>query len=173
MIILYKGSRGKGKTLTMVRDAYKMYSNGYNIYSNMTLSFGKYISSEDVLELNKDSMLFNCVLVLDELQLFFDSRNFTRQKNKDFSNFIQQSRKRNIHIFYTTQYINTVDLRIRQQTDIIAYPNFDDKTKFCHVFYFDLTKLEDDFEVLALNPVTVVYDAKPIFKLYDTYEMLK
>lgn len=173
MILLYKGARGKGKTLTMVKDAYFFFLNGYRIISNFTLRFGEHIPSEEVLKLNRESKLMNCVLVLDELQLFFDSRNFSKKENKDFSNFIQQTRKRNIHILGTTQYVNTIELRFRQHIDIVVYPHYDPFTQCCRVLYFDITLLEDDLDPLDINPVLIVYDATKIFPLFDTYEMLK
>lgn len=173
MIVLYKGARGRGKTLTMTKDAYRFFCKGYKIYANYGLTFGEKVTSDYILSLNRESNLFNCVLVLDELQLFFDSRNFSRQQNKDFSNFLQQSRKRNIHILYTTQYINTCDLRIRQQTDIVAYPKFNNKLQVCGCKYFDITLLEDGTEVYDLKPTLVIYPASRIFPLFDTNEMLK
>lgn len=173
MIILYKGARGRGKTLTMVKDAFRMHLSGYSVFSNMSLKFGSRVSPDEVLSLNRESALKHCVLVLDELQLFFDSRNFTKPQNKDFSNFIQQIRKRDIHILYTTQYVNLVDLRIRQQTDIVAFPKFDIIRGFCLVDYYDITKLEDDISISDIKPVSACFNAVPYFALYDTYEMLK
>lgn len=174
MIVLYKGRRGCGKTLTMVKDAFRFYKNGYRILANFKIEFGEYISPQEVLALNKESDLKDCVLVLDELQLFFDSRNFTRKENKDFGNFIQQIRKRNIHILGTTQYINTVELRFRQHTDILCYPFFDINTSLVKTYYFDITLLEDDMSgEPMIEPILVAYDARKIFNLYDSYEMLK
>lgn len=170
-IVLYRGSRGRGKTLSMVRDAYIDYMKGYRILSNMRLKFGEYVTSEEVLSLNRDSQLYNCILVLDEVQLFFDSRNFSKTQNKDFSNFIQQIRKRNVNIYCTTQYINTVDLRLRQHIDVIAMPKFYKGVNIVRISYYDLTKLEDGLS--DIKPVTVVYNSAPFFCLYDTNEMLR
>lgn len=172
MIVLYKGSRGKGKTLTMVKDAYTYYLEGYNILANFTLKFGEYITSSEVLDLNRSSELYNCVLVLDEIQLFFDSRNFSKTESKNFSNFIQQIRKRNIKILCTTQYQNTIDLRLRQHLDIVCFPYFDKTNNICKAVYYDLTTLEDEV-IIAPHPTSVIYDATPVFSLYNTFEMLK
>lgn len=172
MIVLYKGSRGRGKTLSMVKDAYRFYLNGYRILANFKIEFGEYISPDEVLALNKDSDLKNCVLVLDELQLFFDSRNFAKKENKDFSYFIQQIRKRNIIILGTTQYVGTIDLRFRQHIDILAYPTFIKGLNVCSVKYNDITCLEDEYVDSVLS-ATYVYDALPVFNMFDTYEMLK
>lgn len=173
MIVLYKGARGKGKTLTMVKDGLKAYQRGFRIIANFKLKFGEYMSNEEVLGLNRESSLKDCVLLLDELQLFFDSRNFGSKQNKDFSNFIQQIRKRNIHILGTTQYTNTIELRFRQHIDIVAYPQFDKETGYCKVYYFDISIFENDLEEVKISPSMAVYDAKQVFPLYDTNEMLK
>lgn len=171
MIVLYKGSRGRGKTLTMVKDAYQYYLDGFRILANLKLTFGENISNDEVLSLSQYSQLYNCVLVLDELQIFFDSRNFLRKENKDFSYFIQQIRKRNIIILGTAQYVNTIELRFRQHIDYIAIPKFNIKNNVCRVKYFDLTKLEDNNP--RVKPVKVSFDATKIFPLYNTLEMLK
>jgi hypothetical protein len=173
MIVLYRGSRGKGKTLTMVKDAYKYHLAGFKVLGNLNLTFGSYISSSDVVNLNHRSDLRDCVLVIDEIELFFDSRNFSKQENKTFSHFLQQVRKRNIIILCTAQYTGLVDLRIRQQLDVVVYPKFDPITHFCSCLYFNLTEMEDNFSSdLHFSPSYICYDATKIFALYDTYEIL-
>lgn len=177
MIVLYKGSRGKGKTLSMTRDAFKFSTLGYNVFTNIEMNFGTPISNEDILKLDKNSKIFNAVLVIDEIQIFFDSRRSMNKGNLNFSNFIQQIRKRNIHILCTTQYSNTIDLRLRQHLDIIAHPNFHKELGVCEVTYIDVTSLEDQDNLLNPNfvpkMVKIVYDAKPFFKMYNTGEMVK
>lgn len=172
MIILYKGSRGKGKTLTLVKDAYIFYKLGYRVISNFYVKFAENIDNEEILKLNRESKIRDCVLAIDEAQLFFDSRNFSRKENKDFSNFVQQIRKRNIIILFTTQYVNTVDLRLRQHIDVVAYPKYDEEKKLCVVKYYDITKLEDE-ENENMIPTSVVFKPERIFNMYNTYEMLK
>lgn len=174
MIALYRGSRGKGKTLTMVKDGKRYFDRGFKVYSNMkSLKFGEYVDSTFILNINRQSQLFNCVLIIDEIELFFDSREFSKKENKDFSKFLQQIRKRNVNILCTCQYVGLVDLRIRQQIDIIVYPHFDKVSLYVTCYYFDLTKLEDDFNPMDLKPSVVVYNAFKVFSLYNTYEILK
>src|SRR3990170_3083911 len=127
MIILYKGRRGAGKTLSMIKDGLRYYQNGFKILRNFTLSFRTFISNEEILLLDKNSKIDNCVLMIDEMQIFFDSRRSMKTESINFSNFIQQIRKRNITLLCTTQYSNTIDLRLRQHLDIVAYPNFNKK----------------------------------------------
>lgn len=177
MIVLYKGARGKGKTLSMVKDGYAYYCAGFKILRNFECSYGKYIDNDDILDLSKDSGINDCVLMIDEIQIFFDSRQSIRKENIRFSNFVQQIRKRNVIILCTTQYSNTIDLRLRQHLDIIAFPNFKKDKDICEVTYMDLTRMQDNDLITGAEPqpmlVRIIFDAKPIYKMYDTGEMIR
>ena len=174
IVVLYKGRRGSGKTLTMTKDGYMYKQEGYKVLSNYYTTFSEYIDEEDILKLDKNSNLKNCVIMIDEIQIFFDSRRSMKKENLNFSNFIQQIRKRNIILLGATQYSNTIDLRFRQHTDITANPNFIKDFNVCEVVYLDLTSLEEDISSIS-EPVSVkvVYNPVPIFKMFNTEEMLK
>lgn len=174
-IVLYKGARGSGKTLTMVKDAYKYHKNNWKVLRNIYAKFGNKITEEEVLNLDKHSNISNCVIMLDELQIFFDSRRSTSHENVNFSNFIQQIRKRNIILLGTAQFSNTVDLRFRQHIDITAQPKFYKEYPICEVIYIDMTTVEDDLLSTIKEPKykEIVYNPKPIFNLYNTNEMLE
>ena len=175
-IVLYKGRRGCGKTLTMVKDGLSYYKRGWRVLRNFDCSFGEYISEEQILNLDKNSDLFNCVIMMDEVQIFFDARRSMRNQNLHFSNFVQQIRKRNIVLLGTTQYANTIDLRFRQHTDIVAYPNFIKSVNVCEVTYVDVTHSEDvitsSVGEIVIPKVKMVYNANQIFNLYSTEEMV-
>ena len=173
MLVLYKGRRGCGKTLTMVKDGYRFHLAGWRVLRNFFCSFGEYISEDDILDLDKNSEIYNCVILIDEVQIFFDSRRSMKGTAINFSNFIQQIRKRNIILLGTTQYANTVDLRFRQHCDVLAYPNYIKKFNCCEVLYVDLTSTED-ITINIKEPVhtKIVYDAIPIYKLYNTEELI-
>jgi len=177
MIVLYKGRRGAGKTLTMLKDGLKFHSQGFKVIRNFDCFFGTYISNEEILNLDKNSEIDNCVLMIDEMQIFFDSRRSMQKSSINFSNFIQQIRKRNIIMLCTTQYSNTIDLRLRQHLDIIAYPSFSKKFNVCEVLYIDLTSIEDNLLINLNNKAPtstqVVYYAQPLFKLYNTNQMIR
>ena len=177
MIVLYKGARGKGKTLTMCKDALNFQNKGWKVYSNMNdLKVGEYISNEYILSIDKkEKKIFNCVLIIDEIQTLFDSRTSTRTQNRDFSYFLQQIRKRNVVLLCTTQFSNTIDKRLRQHLDILAVPNFLKKYLLCRVKYIDLRTIEDLEIGLGLtepNFIEVVFDCRKIFKLYNTEELI-
>lgn len=173
MIVLYKGRRGSGKTLTMTKDGLQYFKDKYSILRNFSCKFGKYITDDQILALDKNSNIKDCVLMIDEMQIFFDSRRSMRKASIEFSNFIQQIRKRNIILLCTTQYSNTIDMRLRQHIDILALPHFIKDINVCEVVYIDATSSEDILESKEPRIVKMVFDAEPIFKLFDTTEMIK
>jgi hypothetical protein len=174
-IILYKGKRGAGKTLTMVKDGLQYHLNKFKVYRNFKAPFGEYISEDNILKLDKNSKIKDAVIMMDEVQIFFDARRFMKKQNISFSNFVQQIRKRNITLLCTTQFSNTIDLRLRQHIDIVAYPKFIKELNVCEVVYIDVTSIEDTIFSGVVEPiyVKIVYNAIPIFKLYNTQEMIK
>lgn len=182
MIILYTGKRGAGKTLSMVKDAYMYWLDGWPVYTNMkNIAFPHtYVEEEDLLKIDKRTELDDCVLVIDEIQILLESRTSGRVSQRNFSYFIQQIRKRNIILLCTTQFTNTVDLRLRQHLDVKAEPYFDKALQVCEVKYIDLTQLfngsvfgdimlEDNEEDAVAS---VVYDAIQVYGLYDTKEKI-
>lgn len=172
MIITYLGRRGSGKTLTMVKDAYIAHKRGKKVISNMKgIPFATYMNNNDILKLDKTSKLFNAVILIDEAQIFFDSRRSMKKENISFSNFVQQTRKRNIDLYLTTQFANSIEKRLRDHTDIIAKVKFLSNYNLCKVKYIDITSTEDEYLQEPLK-VEIVYDATAIFKLYDTNQMI-
>lgn len=179
MIILYKGRRGAGKTLTMTKDAYNFYVHGWRIYSNIEFNFPhEYINEDDIISIDENSTINNCVLVIDEIQILLDSRRSGKGRNVDFSHFIQQIRKRNIIVLCTTQFTSTVDLRLRQHVDVVAKPRFNKEYQVCEVTYLDITALEE-FDALIEEDdspppaVTTAFDARQVYPLYDTFKIVK
>ena len=169
MIILFQGSRGSGKTLSMVQEALSFYEEEWDIYSNFDLPISKTISDTEILGLDKTSKLKNCVIMIDELQIFFDSRNWKSKNSITFSNFIQQIRKRNVIIMGTTQYVDTVEKRFRQHVDLLFQPCYNEDTQVCSCKVSDLTTLEGDSQFLEYK---FYFYAPPIFDLYDTNELI-
>ncbi len=172
MIVLYLGRRGCGKTATMVKDAYVEYLRGRRVISNMeNINFGEYMSNDEIKAIDKDSDIYNAVLLIDEMQIFFDSRRSMKKGNLDFSYFVQQIRKRKVDILATTQFAGTVEKRVREHTDVVARPNFLEKYTLIEVTYYDETSLQD-FERFEPLKRKVVFDPSPVFGLYDTEHII-
>lgn len=171
MIYFYAGPKGSGKTLTMIKDAFIFHKRGYKVFTNMkSVTFGSYINNETILKINKESKLKNCVLLIDEVQTLFNARRSMKKENVDFSFFIQQIRKREIEMLCTSQYTNTTDLILRQHIDILIKPKFFKKYDIVNVEYIDLNSI-DEFNLNG-NVNRLVFDAKPIYKLYNTNELI-
>lgn len=62
----------------------------------------------------------NCLILVDELQMFADSRNF-KNFGDNLKFFFSQHRKFKIDFIYATQSPDTVDKRIRSLTDKLYY----------------------------------------------------
>jgi hypothetical protein len=174
MIVLYKGARGRGKTLTMIKDALQYQLDGWRVFTNMENSrIGTFLSTNEILKIDKQSTIQQCVLVIDEIQSLFDSRRSMRKENLSFSYFIQQIRKRGIILLCTTQYMNTVDLRLRQHIDVLAIPRINRDLDVCSVRYIDMTSIEDEeYGIAEPNSTEIVYSTKEIYGLYDTKEII-
>lgn len=175
MIVAYRGRRGSGKTACMTRDAYISYLRGKTIYSNYHLNFPYKPLTKDVINNFKESDISNCVLLVDEIQVLFNSRTFLKKRNMSFSTFIQQTRKRGVDLFFTTQSLRTVDVNIRENVDLHVYPkpvrNKDGLVVMFDLLYYDPYG-EEDLRGVSNGLVNVFVRATPLFKLYDTSQII-
>lgn len=116
-------------------------------------------SAEQVLTMNDG------FLAADELWTWCDSRISGSKKNKFVTLVLAKSRKRGIHIAYSTQYFKAVDIRVRTVTDMIAIPRLNSRETICTLNIYSnpgLTYLER-FRFMT----------RPIWDLYDTTEEVK
>lgn len=169
-IVLFRGARGTGKTLTMVKTAFEYQKAGWKVVTNLYGTPFKYVTSDFILSLSGTSELKNCVLAIDEIELFFDSREWNKKESRLFSRFLQQIRKRNIVILCTAQFTNLIDIRLRQQIDTLAICSFDKQELLASCNYIDLTSIESD----PHNPKMhcIEYYAEPLFSHYNTYQII-
>lgn len=99
----------------------------------------------------------DCLIVIDEIMLLADCRNF-KNFGENLKIFFSQHRKKNIDIIYATQYHDDVDKKIRNVTENIYYidsmpfdimrirriePNFD--VKSAHVSFSYAPASQDVF----------------------------
>lgn len=100
--------------------------------------------------------------VIRQLWTWCDSRLSGSHKNKFVTMVLAKSRKRDIHIAYTTQYFKAVDIRIRTVTDFVAIPQLNSKETLCTLKIYS-------------NPAMVLqqvyrFRTQPLWSLYDTHE---
>lgn len=169
-IVLFRGSRGTGKTLTMVKTALEYHKLGWKVFTNLSQTPFYSITSEFILDLSGKSQLRDCVLAIDEIELFFDSREWNKKESRYFSRFLQQIRKRNVVILCTSQFTNLIDIRLRQQIDTLGICSFDKVNSLSFCTFVDLTSIETN----PFNPKmhSIEYYAEPIFHCYNTSQII-
>lgn len=171
MIVMYKGRRGAGKTLTLVKDAINFYAKGWTIYSNFDIGIPyKKLTNEDIINLADNDNIRDCVLLIDEIQLLMDSRRSMKKENLNFSYFIQQIRKKGIILLCTTQFTRTTDNRLREHVDVIVKPRIIHQYPVVEAEYIDVTSVED---LGFIKSKVVIYNPEAVFSLYDTNEVKK
>ena len=172
------GRQGSGKTAFITKLLIDNYSNNRKVYSNYSL-FGidyekitfdnkRNKNAIDILNVISDNPDYfnNSIMLLDEIHIYFDSRDFMKQNNRIIQNFFSQLRKRNILLLATTQYILHLDIRIRRQALAV----------------FQMTNLKDGIFRVEVHEIdgyytnfirTELVNLNDYFKYYDTNELIE
>ena len=130
MISAIFGLPGSGKSLTLSYIAYRAV-NGKSInWHGLYLSTAKYariytnFPFEGAYKLDFETLgkadYNNCLMLIDEIQLFADSRNF-KTFGDNLKYFFSMHRHDKIDIVYASQSFDNVDKRIRSLTDRLYY----------------------------------------------------
>lgn len=163
------GFKGGGKTtaLTLFALMAKLGGARERVITNYSVSFqDDYLQGRDMIFL-KDT-LENAWIGIDELHEYADSRASGSLQNKRVADFFLQSRHFHCDIYYTTQYKDQCDKRIRRITDVDIV---------CENLFTDLDGDGDDdlFQVSIRDrrrPESIErrfrFYAAPIFPLFDT-----
>jgi len=159
MIIGITGQMGSGKTLFMSILAYAFSLKGVKVYSNYSLK-----NAQKLKSLNEMISISNGVLALDEIWLNIDSRFW--YYNVPITRWVNQTRKKNLLVLYTTQNFSQVDVRLRRATDLLVWC-FNMKNHFLYCFIepqlgriLKLLKLEKE-------------KAKEFFSIFNSFEFIK
>lgn len=162
MLVGLMGQMGAGKTSSMtILMEYMHRKTHVPIWANYGLT------------LHPDSRIENmtvavektrALLGIDELWLSADSRNW--KFNVKASQWINQTRKKQVIVFYTTQHIRQVEMRIRNATDILIYC---EKKPEGHWLQF----IDWQYRTLGRWYLITHEVMRKFYGLYDTYEVLK
>lgn len=184
MIILFIGTVGSGKTLSMTWELYQYYCQGYQIYTNYRLKFPKLPGCKEPILLTKklfDKMikekhqLQNAVLGLDEIHIWIDSRGSMEKKRKGITYFILQTRKRNVRLLASTQHPHQVDKRLRDSVDILSHcrnlTNQSSIVKDPKIKTYIMQESVFQWKE-GMKPKGRILFANPIYPLFDTTEMI-
>jgi hypothetical protein len=165
------GDIGCGKTILMTYYGYKCYEAGYRIYSNYDLKY-PYIPIDKIRDLNELEQGQNLIL-MDEAWITADSRKSSTYTNIMLSRAVLQSRKNKADLIYTTQYINQIDIRIRQITHEfiipkIVYWTVEDEPAIIKATFYESVG-SGKFRELGSK----LFDIYNTHKLYNTNEIIK
>jgi hypothetical protein len=169
------GNLGSGKTLIMSVLAYSDWcADGREVFSNYRLSFPfKFLSMRILKELFSKKSMRVADFVIDEMQIFMDSRNSGSERNKLMSYWILQTRKRKVNLLYTTQFYGQVDIRLRNATatrvECVNFGTYENPD-----LEFTISKraeLNDELYFLPIKRFRLS-DPKKFFELYDTNELI-
>lgn len=158
MLIAIAGTQGSGKTLLMsILSTFLAQQTNSPLTSNYSLKGSKKILKQsDLWDTN------NSIMCLDELWLTMDSR--LSRDNVFLTRFINQTRKKGLVVFYTTQHMSQVDLRIRNATDYLI---------FCENKNGEIVVKFIDYQYGIIHKQFVISDPKKFYPLYDTYQVLQ
>lgn len=134
------------------------------IYANYHLSFPhiKITSFEDFTTAKSG------FAALDELWMMADSRLSASKKNRFVTYVLAKSRKRDLHIGYTTQgdeRLSQVDRRIRSVTDLIAVPSLNASETICRLDIFTYP--------YGQRISRYKFRTDKVFQMYNTHEEIK
>jgi hypothetical protein len=115
--------RGNGKTCVMsdalIKD--KVFK-GRRIIANYHLKGAEYMSSKQIVNLIMSEEIENVSVGIDEIGSIIGSLGESKDDKKFWDNFIKQTRKLTVDVYYTDQIFMNVFNRIRKQTDIKLIP---------------------------------------------------
>lgn len=174
------GGIGSGKTLLMTLLGYLEHLNGRSVLANYHLHFPyAYLNLRDVLGAIMDKeQLEDIVMLIDEIHIAFDSRTSMTDRNRYGSYFVLQTRKRNVHLYFTSQSIWQVEVRIRENVDrlitceSLAKQGMPDVFRY-HIIDYTTTNPTETTITMNGNICYSLYDTKEIIDISDDYEPAK
>lgn len=171
----YTAGKGGGKTTALTLFAFLEHCAGNRnfLFSNYSFKFTtswSWLNGKDMIELT--NKLNDSAIFIDELHEYADARNSGTLQNKRVADFFLQSRHTRSNIYYSTQYKDQVDKRIRRITDIdIVCENlFTDTDHDGDDDLFKLTLMDRRSPEVPTKELK--FYAKPIFDMFDSTERI-
>jgi len=124
----------------------------------------RYINADELFSIK--SSLKNARLFIDEMHMFMDSRSHANASVKALTHFILQTRHLGVILYFTTQDIGQVDIRLRKQVDILMYCS---ETDYKNIFR---VKKIDYRDIMNIKTHTFYYNGSVYFPFYDTTEII-
>jgi hypothetical protein len=104
-----------------------------------------------------------------ELWSWIDSWGGQSDKKRLVSSILLKSRKRDLTLAFTSQSLNQITSRIRNVTDLVAYPMMSADDSYCRIEIFKGAKPSLS---MRINP-PLYFNTYPVYACYDTYEEIR
>lgn len=160
LLICILGNTGSGKTLLLVYFATKIKR---QIQSNFKIKIKNY---NKLKLINLINLPTNSDIFIDEAYTWVESRVSSKHLNRYLSYIVFQSRKRTIDIYTTAQMFSTIDVRFRNQSDILILAQKIKNKGYKYKIYNKRTNFITEF-ILSFKK------AEKLYKLYDTYQIIE
>lgn len=162
MLIGIVGNMGGGKTVTM-----SMLMKLLELKTHSPLAGTYHLKGAQFVDNTNDLWNFQKgAFGFDEIWISVDSRASTSKINRFISQWVNQTRKKQLIFFYTTQTLDQVDLRIRNATNVLIYVEHA-RGYFTLSFIDNLSK-----RVFRRLKVEERY-MRPFYSVYDTFEVVR
>lgn len=151
------GKMGAGKTLAQSALATFLHqTTGLPLFANYELQ-----DAQMITDMGQVWDMEQAIFCFDEIWLSADSRLW--QDNVALTRWVNQTRKKKLLIFYTTQHISQVEMRIRKATDVLIYAQ---KLHGEHWLNFI------DYQYGQLGRRLLLNNPKRFYSLYNTFEVV-
>lgn len=165
---------GKGIHLTML--LHDDYKHGHEIFANYTLYFPyTNMKTNNMLRIPfRDVDRHNKSLGIQEADKVFDSRRSYRSENVLLSSLTGQAGKRNLNIYWDSQFASRVDKSLRDVTEFRIYSlaYYNQRKELLAVKYTFCECYTGGFDYpIPISTYTITQPALSwYYKLYDSYE---
>jgi len=172
MLIGIQGPMGASKTITMVILAeFLHFKCKVPLWANLDMYDAERLQYLDDIE-RKDSGIF----CFDEAWISMDSRNYGDTGNIKMTQWINQTRKKKMIVFYTTQHISQIEKRMRNGTDFLLHCQKQEGGHWVQFIDWQYKRLLKKFFIP--NEVRKRFygyhdQNGKLHGFYDTYEVLK
>lgn len=167
LVIGFWGFMGSGKTLNMTKWAILLSeTSGRPIYANYHINHPKFRYFKDFSELDQ---VRHAIICYDEIHVDFDSRAWDRGKQQKFTHWFTQTRKMFCSFLYTTQSIDQLEKRVRNNTQWLFCCSKNKRKDLIETLYNTQLGMHS---AIKINKRVLT---KPylIYPFYDTTEVIK
>jgi hypothetical protein len=194
MIEIFQGRIGGGKTYNAVLRMARHMSKGGHVFTNIEVNWDGFVilceksfgftpkseqfhilTTEEIPSVHKfiGSGSSDCpaLVVVDEAQLFYNSRDWQKQ-DRGLLTFLTQSRKVSVDMIFITQAATNIDKQFRVLCQYVWA--FKDMKRFLDWLPFDFIMcLQFDIDARTLLKWYLIRKSKLVFNAYNTNALLK